>query len=227
MDDITKTKILKAIEAGQYGVSYTEPNCFVEHTKPSGEKYYIITGDDATFGCDYGSTTVTVCGYEFTWDYVESKWEGADEDLDEDDAIAEALNDRDDITCLSDCPDTDELIAFYELATGESVDAYYYDEYDVPVDEEDVSAPEDVAEETVTFEGKDYYLVEEPEEDTDSDGHTIYRATAIPEGAVADDTGCYDCVTVLMEADGDECGEPYAIEDSDATYDGVNQELQN
>ena len=65
MDDITKTKILKAIEAGQYGVSYTEPNCFVEHTKPSGEKYYIITGDDATFGCDYGSTTVTVCGYVY------------------------------------------------------------------------------------------------------------------------------------------------------------------
>lgn len=223
-------KVFRAIKNGDFKVSYEAPNCFERHTKPNGDEFYVICGDDVSFGCDYGSTTVSVCGYTFTWNPVESEWEGLDEDLDPEGHIAEALNDNDDIVCVSDCPDTEELTSFYELATGDCIEAYYYEDLDIPVDAEDVCDPEDVAEEIVTFKGKKYYLLEEPEEEENIDGETVFRATAIAEGARPDENGVYDCVDVFMTAEkvdeeGEEyeCGEPYGVEDSDRTYDGVNQ----
>lgn len=155
-------EIIDALERGEYKVSYEAPNCFEEHTKKDGSVFYIIRDDDAQFGCDFGVTTVTVtlpCGasYDFTWNVTEQEWEGLDdisygdsgdddeEEGDDDGSEDDFREDEDSLReelvdslsnssaeILSDCPDTDELISFYELATGESVEAYHYEDQNIP-----------------------------------------------------------------------------------------------
>lgn len=126
-------RILEAIEDGEFTVSYNAPNCFEQRTKPNGDVFYVIRGDDANFGCSMGSTTVSICEYDFTWIPEEGEWEGLDEDIDPTGEISEFLNGCEDIITLNDCPDIDDLAAFYEIATGECVDeVYYYEDDNIP-----------------------------------------------------------------------------------------------
>lgn len=220
-------KILEAVKAGNYKVSYEEPNCFSERTKPNGDTFYVIRDDDVHFGCDYGSTTVTVGGYSFRWNPVEDEWDISDNLNDKDGLIAEALNNREDIVRLSSSADADDLISFYELATGSSIEAYYYEDSECPVDAEDVVSPDSIAVDTVTYKRKTYYLIDDPEEEEGYDDRPVFKATAIAEDAEPDDQGIYECVTIYFKAIGsDGCydvGRPFDVDDSPYTYDGINE----
>jgi len=218
-------KIIDALKKGKYKVSYEAPNCFVEHTKIDGSTFYVIRGDDACFGCDDGSTTVSLLGRSFTWNPTESNWEGVDDvevsDESETDDLVDTLNDLP-VTRLDDCPDTDELTEFYELATGETLDeVYYYEDDDIPLDADDLVPISDFDEfGTATFDGETFVLCEEIQPPASPRDAHCY-ALAVAAKAQPDNTGSYPCVLLSFDPSACEESSPYtatSLEPSDSTF---------
>ena len=88
-----KIKVLSALEAGDYIVTYEPCNNITERTKYDGSKFYVFEEDDVKFGVTGGKTIVEVASHTFEYDIVCEEWEG--DDLIEDEEITEALEEVD------------------------------------------------------------------------------------------------------------------------------------
>lgn len=225
--------IVEAIGKGDYKVSYEEPNNISECVAPDGRKFYKIYDlDDARSSNEFGSCTVEVKGYSFTcnWETAEVESEFFDEidysyelsdgsvvsydELKEE--VLDAFEFRDDIYFGEYVAPEDQMEVFGMINHVKDPEYYYYEDEDCPEDAEEITSPEELGYGEVSYNGVDYYLVDEPENEEGEELH------AVTSDAESDDQGNYDTVILTMHYD--EAGEMTATdcEDSDDLYSGVD-----
>lgn len=226
MDEKEEQKVIEALENGDYTVSIEEPNNLSRCVTPSGREFFVAYGDDVKFGVSGGSCTVEVCGHSFTCDLSNGDW---DEEMSEE--LQDALEGADGVFS-GEMLDLEEQALVYARANNrdpDEIELYWCEDDDKPVDADDVESPLHWSEETIEFDGKKYYTVEEPEQEESDDDKPVFVARAIVDGTVADDYGYYSCVRIVYQAvpdkdDEDEysVGEIVRIEDCDSSYNGVD-----
>lgn len=207
--------IIKALEAGDYTVSYEAPDCVTEHTAIDGRTFYIVEGDDATHGMDYGSCTLKVAGYVFSCSLMDGEW---DEDLSFE--VLEAIKSTGDI--ITEVEDPAEAYALANGLNYNDLETYPADEEYIPADVDELHEPSYCANTTEYFEGKAYYVIDDPEPDCDGE---YCIAHAVEEGTKPDDYGRYECVELRYSNIDDCCGELCDVQGSDVQFDAVNEEL--
>ncbi len=229
-------RIVKAIKKGDYKVSYEEPNNIRECTAPDGRTFYKqVDMDDARSSNEFGSCTVDVGGYEFSCDWETGEYESdLFDDIDEEyeledgshickedliELVIDALNEREDIF-FGEYSDMDSQMDLYAMINHiKDPEYYWYEDDSCPVDINDgwidYTEPSKLDYGTVRFGGREYYLVEEP---NNEEGEQLH---AVDCDAVADDEGLFN--TVLLEVSYLKDGEikVTACEASDDFYNAV------
>lgn len=69
-------EIRKALAKGDFKVTLYEPNNIEEYYHSDGSPYYLIMGDDAGRGVDFGSCEVEVLGHIYSCNLNTGEWEG-------------------------------------------------------------------------------------------------------------------------------------------------------
>ena len=77
-NSMSEEKIMAALEAGDFAVSYIAPSCVEERKHIDGSSYYIVSAfSGSCFNGDRGGVRLTVCGVVYTLDYSEEcRWDG-------------------------------------------------------------------------------------------------------------------------------------------------------
>jgi len=136
------TKIIAAIKAGEYKLSFEEPNNISVCTKYDGTKFYLLSDDDIKFGVSGGCSIVSVQETDFYCNLGTGEWF-----IDEVDN-GELLEDQDLIKALESIPDIlkgemlspDEQMEVYFRANpdAEDLDYYWCEDEDKPKDIENL-----------------------------------------------------------------------------------------
>lgn len=135
MEDL-KLEILKAIENGNYEVSFEEPNNIIQCTKYDGTVFYKMRDDDAKFGCHPGYCHVDILDYTFTCDLGTGDWDG-DEELIDDEDIINAIESIDGVI-YGEHYDGYSYLEIYYAANPDAQDGELYGDGEGPVDIDDL-----------------------------------------------------------------------------------------
>jgi hypothetical protein len=244
MDYSEVKKLISSIREGNYQVDYEEPNNIESCTAPDGRTFYKVADlDGPRSSTNFGACYVEVNGYHFTFDwgceYYEDRVESDffdqleesefDDDIDDDydidsiiDEIMEEFEKRDDIY-IGPYTDVDGQMEVYAMIHDLSdPEYYYYDDEDCPIDIDSswqkLTPPKELAYGTVEYEGKEYYLVEDP---SDADLDAIY---AVRSDEAPGDHGEYSTVIMQLE-ENDEGYNVLSLEDSDDKYDSCEKSM--
>ena len=230
-------EILNAIKEGKYEVSFDEANNIRECTAPDGRTFYkVVDMDDAKSSNDFGTCYVDVNGYSFSCDlgtgeYESDFFDDLEEEytledgttVDKDELIEEIIdtfNDTDDIY-FGEYTDMDaQMEVFAKINKIEDPEYYWCEDSDCPVDIDDgwndFTKPEDLGYGSVTYNGEEYYLVDEP---TGEDGEELH---AVSSKATSSDSGDFDTVLLTVNhGDNDELIVT-SSEECDDTYNAVD-----
>ena len=230
-------RIVKAIQNGKYKVSYEEPNNIRVCTAPDGRVFYkFVDMDDAKSSNDYGSCYVYVEEHGFTCDLGTGEYEsGFFDEIDEEyeledgssvskdeliERVIDAFNDRDDIY-FGEYSDMDSQMKIYAKINGIKDPEYYWCEDDycpVDIDDDwiDYTEPSDLDYGTVQFGDREYYLVEEP---NNEEGEQLH---AVDCDEKPDDEGHFKTVLLSIHYDKDGKIEVTACEESEDWYSAVD-----
>jgi hypothetical protein len=136
------TQIIAAIKAGEYKLSFEEPNNISVCTKYDGTKFYLLSDDDIKFGVSGGCSIVSVLGTDYYCNLGTGEWF-----IDEVDN-GELLEDQDLIKALESIPDIlkgemlspDKQMEVYFRANpdAEDLDYYWCEDENMPKDIEDL-----------------------------------------------------------------------------------------
>ena len=221
----------KDLKSGNYEVRWCEPNNIRMCKAPDGRTYYLFVDMDGPRSCNYfGECAVDVGDYEFTCDLGSGEYKSYFfDELDEEYSLSDGtvvnreyiekevvdmLNSRKDI-CFCECTNLDWQA---ELFLPKDAEYYFPGSDDCPVDISDgeFTPPEDLDYGTVDYNGREYYLVDEPEF---IDGEEL---RAVDSEAKPSDDGYYETVLFTVKYDSDgvitvtDCDE-YNVDD----YNGV------
>ena len=135
-------KLVAAIQAGEYKLTYEEPNNISVCTKYDGTKFYLLSDDDIKFGVSGGCCIVSVLGTDFYCNLGTGEWfidEVDNGELLEDQDLVKALESIPDILkgeMLS--PDKQMEVYFRANPNAEDLDYYWCEDEDKPKDIEDL-----------------------------------------------------------------------------------------
>ena len=224
--------IVEAIGKGLYEVEYNEPENFYECTAPDGRKFFkFVDMDSARHGTDFGSCTVCVKDYTFSFDWgtgereskfleeLEDSYELEDgssvtrEQLEQE--IIDAFDERDNIF-TGEYTDMDSQMDVYcsmYHVDPDEIEYFWGEDMDCPLDINDswieYTPPEKLGYGTVSYQGKKYFLVEETNIE---DGEEVHAVLA---DSVPDDEGVLDTVLLTLEYEDDEPIVTYCEESED------------
>lgn len=221
----TVEAIIKAIEESNYSSDVEGPDNIEKCTAPDGRTFYkVLDMDGVKSSTFFGNCTVEVEGYEFRFDLengdVESDFLGQLEESYEledgtvvtreeiEERITDAFRERRDIK-MGIYGEPQEQMDLFCHANGikDDVEFYWWDDDDCPIniedDMEDFTPPEDLGYGTVTYEGCEYYIVEE-DLDIEEGEENVSRLHAVKVGETCDDQGWYPTVLLTLREEGDE-----------------------
>ena len=230
-------EIINAIKDGKYEVSFDEANNIRECTAPDGRTFYkVVDMDGVKSSNDFGTCYVDVNGYSFSCDlgtgeYESDFFDDIEEEytledgttVDKDDLIEEiidAFNDTDDIYFGEYTEMDAQMEVFAKINKIEDPEYYWCEDSDCPIDVDDdwndFTKPEDLGYGSVTYNGQEYYLVDEP---TGEDGEELH---AVSSKATSSDSGYYDTVLLTVNhGDNDEIIVT-SCEESEDEYNAVD-----
>lgn len=238
----TIDKIVKAVKEGNYSVSYEAPNNIGSCTAPDGRTFYkVYSMDDARSSTCFGSCSVDVEGCSFLcnlengevesefFDNIEDEYELEDgSHVEKEELVGEivdAFENTDDIV-VGEYTDVDAQMSFYALVNDIDDPEYYWcEDDDCPIDKDDdwegFTEPENLGYGTVTYNGEEYYLVDEIYDEEDEEDEENEQLHAVHCEETPDDYGCYS--TVLLELSYEEGGEVKVIscKECDDVYNAV------
>ena len=127
-------KIIEALEAGKYNISFKEPNNIELCTKYDGSVFFKIVGDNVKFSVSGGFCIVEVLGKRFECDLTNGDW--SDENENElDDKLIETLEDTEGVIS-GEYMEPDEEWEIYCKATGtdKTLPYFWHEDEDCPLD---------------------------------------------------------------------------------------------